>query len=515
MDRSYDAVVIGAGHNGLTCACYLAKAGMSVLVLERYHTLGGMTLTEELTGPGFWSDVHASGYQLANLSPTPAELDLAGHGVDLITPDIPYAHAFSDGRCLAVHRDLDQTLAAIGEYSAHDAEAWARLFRHYLEVKPGIVASMFSPPSTFGAQARAAEASPQAMDNYRFGLQSTRSWCHEWFESDEMKCLVGAFASFLGHGPDDAGGGESAWLFGSVLQDVGNNLVRGGMHRVSMALADVLRENGGEVRTGASVERILVGPDGATGVRLEGGEEIGVDRVVASSVDPAQLVLRLLGDEVVGAETARRMRAYEWGDSVMAIYVALERAVAYRAGPDADAAAHVHLSPSSIDAIAESNLQARAGTLPEHPLIVSWNDSTIDPSRAPEGTQLKKFVVLGVPSTIKGDATGRVGARHWAQAAEPYADHLLDMITDRYLPGLTGALRRRVVHSPLAMEQKLSSAVHGTSPTAPWSPTRPARGDRSRRWATTARPWPTCTSAVPALTPVPGSPWGPAATPAR
>src|SRR5262245_55079121 len=98
MPTSYDAIVVGAGHNGLTCACYLARAGLKVLVLEQYQSVGGMTLTEELTLPGFWSDVHASGYQLANLSPVPQELGLARHGLELIEPDIVYAHAFSDGR---------------------------------------------------------------------------------------------------------------------------------------------------------------------------------------------------------------------------------------------------------------------------------------------------------------------------------------------------------------------------------------------------------------------------------
>src|SRR5918911_3181198 len=149
----YDAVVIGAGHNGLTCACYLAKAGLKVLVLERYHDVGGMTLTEELTLPGCRSEVHASGYQLANLSPVPGELEK--HGLELIEPDIVYAHAFPDGRVLAVSRSLKKTVENIGRYSKKDAETRRALVERYRAAKDGIVASLFSPPPTFSAEAAA------------------------------------------------------------------------------------------------------------------------------------------------------------------------------------------------------------------------------------------------------------------------------------------------------------------------------------------------------------------------
>src|SRR2546422_328801 len=108
---SYDAVVIGAGHNGLTCACYLAKAGLSVIVLERYATIGGMTISEEIAAPGHLSDVHASGYLVAKLSPSPDELGLAEHGLELITPNPNWAQIFPDGRSFVIGRDVETSAA--------------------------------------------------------------------------------------------------------------------------------------------------------------------------------------------------------------------------------------------------------------------------------------------------------------------------------------------------------------------------------------------------------------------
>jgi beta-carotene ketolase (CrtO type) len=462
MSTQYDAIVVGAGHNGLTCACYLAKAGLKVLVLERYSDVGGMTLTEELTLPGFKSDVHASGYQLANLSPVPAELELAKHGLEVIEPDIVYAHAFPDGRVLAISRDLHKAVENIGRYSKKDAETWRKLIESYRTEKDKIVSSMFSVPPSFSAEVSAMEHNPGGMEEYRFGLQSMRSWCDQTFEAEEVKCLFGAFALFMAHAPDDAGGAELAWLFGTVLQDAGNNLVKGGMHHVSLALADYLRSKGGEIRTSAGVEKIVVNSGRAIGVRLENGEEIPVGQLVASGVDPGQLALRLLGEEAIGPEIVAKMERYEWGDPAFVIYAALDGAVEYKAGPEAGTACHVHLTPPSLGAVAKASVECRGGELPATPLIVSWNDSVIDPSRAPEGKHLKKFVVLGVPYEIRGDATGKVGFGHWDEVKDRYADYLIEMIAENYMPELEAKLLRKVAHSPLDLERKLSSTVHGT-----------------------------------------------------
>lgn len=461
MPHHYDAIIIGAGHNGLTCACYLARAGLKVLLLEQYHTVGGMTVTEEETLPGFWSDIHASGYQLANLSRVPKELDLLDR-YELIEPEIPFSHAFPNGDLISVHRDIEKTVAEIGRYSAKDVERWHALMQQFLAQKDAITAAMFSPPPSFPAAAAKFAASPAGMEAYRFSMQSVRSWADQTLESEATKTLFGSFATFLGASPDDAGGAELGWLFASVLQNVGNKLVKGGMHRVTLALAEDLRRHGGEIRTNALVEKIVGDARRATAVRLTSGEQIPASERIVSNIDPRHLITNLLGAEMVGADIVDKIKLYEWGDSVFVMFVALESPVNYKAGPAAAQSAHVHLTEPSLDFFSRVYLQCRGGALPSAPMIVSWNDSAIDPSRAPAGKALMKFVVLSVPYVITGDASGKVPARTRDEAREPYADYLVDLITENYIPDLKAKILKRVAHSPIDISRKIISAVRGT-----------------------------------------------------
>ncbi|MGH6895329.1 MAG: phytoene desaturase family protein [Geminicoccaceae bacterium] len=458
MSSQHDAVVVGAGHNGLTCACYLARAGLKVLVLEQYHTLGGMTVSEELAAPGFLSDLHASGYLVAKLSPAPQELQLADHGLELITPEPNWGHVLADGRCLTISRDLEGTLASIAQFSERDAETWRRLYGRYLEAKPQIVAGMNAPPPTLAKEF----GRPEAVDGYRFEFQSARSWVDECFESPEIKGFFASCALHAALAPDDALGAQFSWLFASAVQDLGVSIVRGGMHHVARALAGVLKAHGGEIRTGARVERILVEDGRAAGVRLQGGETIRADGIVACSVDPRHLVLDLLGEERVGAEIAGKIRRYEWGDSFFAIWAALDRPVAYRAGAEVGRAGYVHAGANSVDQLAQTFLECRGGRLPAAPMVGIIDEAGVDPSRAPAGKGLIKIVVHFVPYRVTGDATGRIRGTGWDQVKEAYADYTIDWLSERYLPGLRDRIVARTVHSPVDMERQIISAVHGT-----------------------------------------------------
>jgi beta-carotene ketolase (CrtO type) len=429
-----------------------------VLVLEQYQAPGGMTISEDVAAPGFLSDVHASGYLVAKLSPAPDELGLADQGLELITPDPNWAQVFPDGRFLTIGRDLERTASSIERFSKRDAETWRRLYGRYLEAKPHIVAGMNAPPPTLAKEF----GRPEAVDGYRFEFQSARSWVEECFESEEIRAFFASCAMHAALAPDDALGGQFGWLFASAVQDVGVSIVKGGMHRISHALARVLQAHGGEVRTGAKVEEILVENGRAVGVRLAGGETVRAGRVIASATDPRHLVLDLLGERHAGEEIAGKMRRYEWGESFFTIHLALERPVAYRAGEEPGKAGYVHAARPSVDKLAQIFLECRAGRLPRAPMVGIINEAGLDPSRAPEGRGLMKFVVHYVPYRVTGDATGRTRGGDWDSIKEAYADHIIDWMSESFLPGLRERIIARGVHSPLDLERKIISAVHGT-----------------------------------------------------
>lgn len=464
MPDAYDAIVIGAGHNGLTCACYLAKAGLRTLVLDQYHTVGGMATTEEITLPGFRSDMHAFGFQFANLSPVPVELELAKFGFELIRPEINYSQVFPDGGILSMHRDVHGTVASIGRYSKKDGATWRRLAEVFLQAKDSIAAWMNSPPESLLDSTQQMARLPHGMDEYRAGLQSVRSWANEQFESEAVRVFLSGFACHASVSPDDAGGGHLAWLFTSLLQCLGNKAVKGGMHHLPLALAAYLESHGGEVRTGARAAKIPVEGGRAAGVRLTDGEEIRVtaNGVVASNADPRQLIVDFLGEENVGSEIVGKMQRYEWGDGYMTIYLALDGPVTYNAGSDAQRSPYVHATTPSLEYLARVYIECRSGQLPAFPFVLMCNDSVIDSSRAPAGKAVMKMIVHNVPYEIRGDATDRIRARTWDEAKEPYADYLIDHLTATFAPDLKSRILKRVVHSPRDLERLMVSAVRGT-----------------------------------------------------
>lgn len=446
----YDAIIIGAGHNGLTCACYLARAGMRTLVVEASDEIGGMTTTRELVMPGFWTDVHASGYQLANLSSAMDELDLASFGLALIRPDVSLSKVLPDQRCLSIRASLDDSCASIAAFSPADAQRWRSLFAGYLAQKDQLRQELESSPPLPGEQLASLAQGANGQQHLRFHFQSVRSWASEQFVSDAMRDLMADFAAHAGFAPDDAGGAAFALLFLSVIQDLGNRVVRGGMGQLPAALAACLRHHGGEIRAGSPVSRIMVEQGAATGVVLENGEQIRASRV-ASSAHPIHLIQHLLKDASLEQGIAEAIDDYEPGVSQMGIYLALSGPVTYLAGGEAATATQVHLMPSNTDALAEVFRHIRSDQLPDQPSLFIVNEATLEPSRVPPGKSSLKIILTTVPYAVD-----------WAAERERYAHHVIDQITRTYIPDLRDKIIGAAIMSPVDYERDLLSAIQGT-----------------------------------------------------
>jgi beta-carotene ketolase (CrtO type) len=476
----YDAIVIGAGHNGLTCACYLAKAGLRVLVLEDYISIGGMTLTEEITLPGFKSDIHAFGYSLATLSPVPDELNLRTHGFELIRPEVSLSHLFPNNHGhISMYTSIEKTMESIRKYSDRDAGSWKKMFDGYMQNREFIKSMLNTPPGNPLGDTKSAsmvndtkmEALEVEGDKYRVHTQSMRSWCNENFESDEAKAMFGSFAPFVGLSPDDAGGGELCYLFSSIIQDGGNNVVKGGFINLPTALANYLQSKGGQIMTSSRVKKIIVENGRAIAIELVNGEVIGAKQLIASSTDPSTLILNLIGEDYVDSYLAKSIKRMEWGDAIFGIYLALNGPLEYISGQEIlSKSPQVHLSPPGLEFFSKIYYECRSGKPPLNPLSIMSNDSMMDPTRVTLddrnnnnlGKHLIKFLVLSVPYEIKNADPKIAQEKEWDNFKDGYADQIIETIDQDYIPNLKESILKKTIYSPMDYEKKPINSIKGT-----------------------------------------------------
>jgi len=232
-------------------------------------------------------------------------------------------------------------------------------------------------------------------------------------------------------------------------------------HAFPDALAGYLRARGGEVRTGVSVKRILVESGRAVGVRLADGSELHASRLVVSNTKPARVALDFLSEDEIGADVAGRMRRVRWGLAQMTIWLALEGPVETSAFPLGDRSLYVHASGTSLDSLLALTDGAHQGMLPAEPALVLVNEGGVDPSRAPAGRSSLEVLVMALPREIRGDASGAVSARSWAEAAGPYADHVLAWVERDFMPGLRSRILARTGHDPVTMSVESPDAIQG------------------------------------------------------
>lgn len=467
--RTVDAVIIGAGHNGLVAALYLARAGLKVEVVERNGDIGGATRSGELTQAGLVHDLYATNLNLFLASPAFADFkdDLARHGFKPVVSERSYSNVFPDGTNLRIYSDVDKTERMLGEHSAADLDGWRNLHAKYLEFMKALM-PLYSQPLPSAKTVMGVLKAVKTLGGFRtlelarLLTASTRELGDTWFATDELKALIATWGMHLDYGPDVSGGAMFPFLETFTDMEQGIAVTEGGMSRLPEALAALIREAGGEVRTSAPVTRVLTNGKRATGVRLENGDVIEARKAVIAGTTPTQLFGELLaGDELVSEQTKTESERYRYGPGTMMVHLALDKPLAWTSDEELSKFAYVHVAPY-VDDLARTYQQAMAGLIPDSPLLIVGQTSQVDPSRSPDHRQVVWIQVRMLPSEIRGDAAGDIEQTDWDAAKEAVADRVMAKL-ESYAPGATASVLDRAVFSPLDLQRSNPNLVGGDS----------------------------------------------------
>jgi phytoene dehydrogenase-like protein len=443
-----DAVVIGAGPNGLVAANLLADAGWDVVVLEANDEPGGAVRSGELLEPGFVQDLCSAFYPLAAASPAFRRLELERHGLEWCRGPLVLAHPSSDGTCVSLSRDLDETAASLDSFAPGDGDAWRSLFALWERTGPLLLDAMVRPlPPLVPAARLLLGLGPAGLADFsRLALLPVRRLAEERFGGAGAARLLAGNALHADVAPESSLGGFFGWLLCSLGQDVGYPFPRGGAGRLTEALVRRLESRGGRVVTRARVERVLVRRGAAVGVRAADGTEVGARRAVLADVDAPSLYLELVGEEHLPARVVAAIRRFDWDLGTVKLDWTLDGPVPWSA-EDARRAPVVHV----VDGVDELTVWAgelARGLVPERPFLVFGQYAVGDPTRAPEGKDTA-WAYTHVPRRMEWDGA----------ALERFADRIEAQV-ERLAPGFRGLVRRRSALGPGDLE-RLDSNLSG------------------------------------------------------
>jgi phytoene desaturase len=455
----YDVIVVGGGHNGLTCACYLQKAGLRVLVLERRPIVGGAVCTETMFG-GYRIDVGSSAHIMIHLTPVVRELQLERFGLEYIDMD-PFAFfPLPDGSgAIEFWRDLDRTCASIERVSPRDAEAYRRFVDFWGAINEGVFKVFLKPPTpgnllttmATGQFNRAQDNSTGgSLDTLRKIFTSYGQLITEWFESDAMRTALAWLAAQSGPPPDEIGTADFAGWH-AMLHRSGAKHPRGGSGMLTQAMQRCLVHYGGEIQLDAEVERIDVANGRVRGVILKDGQSIPA-RAVVSNAHVQTTLLKLVGADQLPGDLAARVGRVRVGNGFgMAVRCAANALPDYLAAPS-DGQPHsshhgLQLLCPSLEYLHRAYEDYRQGLPSRNPAAIAMTFSAIDPDIAPPGKHTLFLWGQYHPYELKN-------GEDWDSIAEREADKLLEVVY-RYAPNMRGTITDRYIQTPLELERKL------------------------------------------------------------
>jgi phytoene dehydrogenase-like protein len=454
-----DAVVVGAGHNGLVAANLLADAGWEVEVLEATGEAGGSVRTAELTAPGFHCDVFSAFFALGAASPVLRRLELERYGLEWVHAPLVVAHPLGDGRCAVLSRDLAETAASLEAFASGDGAAWERLYGRWRRLRGPVLSGLFSlfPPVKAGLTLATRMPPRELLRFARFALLPVRRLAEEEFRGAGGGLLLGGNALHADIGPEAPGSGFLGFLLCSLGQELGYPAVKGGAGQLPAALVRRLEARGGRVRYHTRVEALEIQDRRAVAVRTADGQVVPVERAVIGAVDAITLYRDLIGEDHLPPSVVDDLRRFQFDNATVKVDWALEGPVPWMAEP-ARRAGTVHLA-DSMDDLTMYSAQLACGLIPAKPLIVVGQMTTTDPTRSPAGTETL-WAYAHVPQTVRGDAGGELTGAWTDTEVQRFADRIEARIEAK-APGFRDRIRARHVMGPPKMQELNPSLVHG------------------------------------------------------
>lgn len=456
MANKYDVVIIGGGHNGLTVAAYLLKAGLNVCVVERQDKVGGGVISRELTLPGFKHDPASAMHGIIAANPMihRDELGLMSkYGLKYVSTEKPFAVVFPDGRAMVFQHDLDKTCESIAQFSRKDAEAYRKFNQAAIEMRKVVQLGMFSPPPPWGAMMSILSASVPGQEFLRVILSSALDVADDWFESDYTKIAMGRYASEIMIGPREKGTGNGMW-FVSGMHTWGMAIPVGGSGALSEALERCIKDRGGTIKVSSPVKSVKVDKGTAAGVVLESGEEIIATRAVVSNVHVKQLFLDMLKSAELPSGFPERVARIK-----PASFSAVNQAIALNEAPkfkdsNADDALFVEYAPSSMAEFMRTFDEYTYG-IPNTNIPLLVTATVFDPTRAPQGKHTL-YLYHYAPFHLKDG-----GAAKWDDIKQKIADGILETARQRTTNLGADNIRGRWVMSPLDISRYFPSMLEG------------------------------------------------------
>lgn len=461
--REHDVVIVGGGHHGLTCAAYLARAGLDVCVLEGRHEWGGAVYTAESTRPGFCHNIHANFMEFLHVMPFFSDFQLEKLGARTIYPDIQAGIAFRDGRPpVLIYRNelVEETARSFERYSKRDADTWRRLKPIANMMEPMMASSLYTPPLPW----KVGEPLPNPFIMMGsgfswFGLdeelafKSVRDCIDETFEADEIRALFYRVSIEFGASSLEWPASGYAFLFSCLFMPGCWRMIVGGTHRLNGAMVTACLRQGVTMRESSRVKRILVDDGKAVGVELHGGSVYRARRAVVSAIGLKDTLLDLVGSEHLSEYYRRRTENFKDGpDQVLgSIAVALHEPPHYKSAahdPGIDRAWYQIVGYDSAKDVLDYCRDAHDDRVPRLPAAAIWVNSLWDSTQAPAG----KHNLTGWYFFPRASALDEAG---WENVRETYNDRFLDLYAE-FAPNMTrDNIIAHSLHTPLDHERSM------------------------------------------------------------